>query len=892
MSAKWVRSQQWDQRNLTGLLTPVRWVLHALSSITLAVILLVGVSIYGILASVPIGLLALAPTYLIYGITLLVTVALIAGLPAWGVWRASGKFGFGTRFSLTLLTTVVLAVFAAWVWYLVGWPVLRYDETTGRGLRLFASFVHDYKAVSVRRTPALEMTELQFYGWWPIKALLLLFVLNMTVATLRRIEFNLANLGVLTVHSGIVLLGLGSAVYSVAKQEGDVLLLAGPPDPSDKSGKPTLGQMETGFFDNTRVVLRARQARTMEEQVKLGLPPDVAWDQRMLVGVPRYNDYGLGVVTSLQHTPSTFDRGRTLDLPVPPGAGPAAGMVDPDIQFRVVGYAAAAELEPAWTETKAQPGGVQPPDQPLRYIELLTSIDSQGQAREDGVQRLRETWGMMPTVPSERVVEKARVLGVEYTRNLSDERWNQLTVDIPLPHDLNKQPVGALIVDIPGHSVSRLYPIEPGAKIDVSGYTLEFTRYTPRPPFPVITPGFENASSSVAIVRVTPPNTDGSSGKPFDRYLYSRFPELTQDLSTTDVNSRGMPARTPPSKDISLTFIDASMVQVHMDERPDGTVRGFVRLPLPKGTSVIRFDGLKQGDSIPVGPQLSLRLGSRLASVQRVNIPRVITGPEREKDLGTHKQAAIAVEVSAPASTDPKLASWKSTVWLPFQLYAEHRIGSTTMPVTLPDGRTVEIAFGRLWRPLPGLALQLSDFEMMPYPHSTQPQDFRSDLLVTKFDSAGQVVATERRATSLNEPLLESPFTWDQAKGPVANAAGWFGSVLGDTRFKFSQSGWDSGGWTDTKARADAGDLPRPYGRFTILGVGNNPGIKIIALGAVLTCVGIPWAFYIKPWMIRRRKAALAQAAAEGRLKPHPASAGRHSANDPIPAPSAMEVNR
>jgi hypothetical protein len=209
--------------------------------------------------------------------------------------------------------------------------------------------------------------------------------------------------------------------------------------------------------------------------------------------------------------------------------------------------------------------------------------------------------------------------------------------------------------------------------------------------------------------------------------------------------------------------------------------------------------------------------------------------------------------------------------------------------VNLPDGRTVEIAFGRLWHPLPNMGLQLGDFEMMPYPHSTQPQDFRSELLVTKFDPTGRVVATEMRSTSLNEPLLESPFVGDDSRSLAANAIGWVGSILGDTRFKFSQSGWDSGGWTDTKERADAGELKRPYGRFTILGVGNNPGIKIIALGAVLTCAGIPWAFYIKPWMIRRRKSAFAKAAAEGRLPARPAKSPAPSP-PPALAPSAMEV--
>lgn len=879
MSAKWVRSQEWDRQHLTGVLTPVRWVVHALSSITLAVCLLAGVAIYGILASVPIGLIALAPTYLIYGVTLLVTVVLIAGLPVWAGWGASRSLGFGTRFAAALIGGIVLAVFAAWVWYAVGWPVLRYDETTGRGLRLFADFVHDYKAVSVRRTPALEMTELEFYGWWPIKALLLLFVVNMTVATLRRIEFNLPNLGVLTVHTGIVLLGFGSAIYSVAKQEGDVLLLSGPPDRSSLAGRPTLGPMETGFFDNTRTVLRVSQQRTTEERIKLNIPPDIEWEMRRLSGIPRYNDYSTGVVTALDVLPEGGDNGRTLSVAVPsvPGSGPA--LVDPDITFRVVGYSAAAKLVPAWRAVEPAPG-VTPPDQPVRYVDMLRQMP-------DGRVRTVQTMGFMPTVPSERVVELAGVLGIEYTRNLSEERWAELTADIPMPADMNKKPAGGLIVRIPAQNIERIYPVEPGAKIDVGGYTVEFTSLSPRPPFPIITPGFEGASSSVAVMRITP----AGGAAAFDRYLYSRFPELTQDLSVTERNAQGMPARTAPSKDISLTFIDATMVQVHMDERPDGTVRGFIRLPLAdgKGIAVMRTDALKTGDALPVGPQLSFKLGKTLPSVERTAVPRRITGEQREREIGTHKQAAIAVEVSVPAAKGG--APWSTTVWLPFQLYAEERAGNTATPVKLPDGRVVELAFGRLWRPLPGLALQLADFEMFPYPHSTQPQDFRSDLVVTKFDRNGREIAKESSFTSLNEPLLESPFVWSDSSNVFANSLGWLGSVLGDTRFKFSQSGWDSGGWTETKEVADRGELPRAYGRFTILGVGNNPGIKIIALGSVLTCAGIPWAFYIKPWMIRRRKAAFAKAAAEGRLTPsaRPTKNGTHTST---PATSAMEVNR
>jgi hypothetical protein len=876
VSAKWVRSQEWDRQHLTGALAPVRWLVHSFSSITLAIIFLVLVAVYGVLASVPIGLIALLPTYILYAVTLLVTVAIVAGLPVWGWWRATPSRSFAVRFAVSLIVFILLALVAVWGWYSVAWPVLRYDESSHSGLRLFADFVDRYKAVSVRRTPALEMTELEFYGWWPLKLLLLLFVVNMTVATLRRIEFNLPNLGVLTVHTGIVTLGLGAAAYSTAKQEGDVLLLAGTPD---ASGTPTVGPMETGFFDNTRVVLRVSQERTVEERVKLNLPSELGADQRRLFGLPRYNDYNLGAVTTLDVHPTFGDDGRTLSITVPSTNRDAAGLVDPDINLRIVGYAAAAELVPGWRQVDPVPG-VAALDQPVRYVEMRTSLDRNQQPLPEGKDRLVQTMGFMPTVPAERVVQISTAIGIEYTRNLSEERWADLTADIPMPAD--KVPAGGLIVRIPSQNIARIFPVQPGSKIEVGGYTIEFTSISPRPPFPIITPGYEGAGTSVAVVHITPPAPAEAAGeaaaKAFDRYLYSRFPELTQDLSATERNAAGMPVRTAPSKDIQVVFVDATMVQVHMDERPDGTVRGFIRLPLPRGASVIRTDPLKAGDSLAVGPQLSLKLGEKVPSVERASVPRPITGPEREKELGTHKQAAIAVEVSINGKP------WTSTVWLPFQLYTTERVGAGPTRVNLPDGRVIELSFGRLWHLLPGLGLELADFSMTPYPHSEQPQDFRSDLIVTKFNSAGEPVATEKRFTSLNEPLLESPFIWDGGRSSFVNAKAWIGSLLGDTRFKFSQNGWDNTGWTETKARAERGELKRPLGRFTILGVGNNPGIKIIALGAVLTCAGIPWAFYIKPWMIKRRKLALAATAAGGKPTARPMKA-------PVPAsPAAMEV--
>jgi hypothetical protein len=111
--------------------------------------------------------------------------------------------------------------------------------------------------------------------------------------------------------------------------------------------------------------------------------------------------------------------------------------------------------------------------------------------------------------------------------------------------------------------------------------------------------------------------------------------------------------------------------------------------------------------------------------------------------------------------------------------------------------------------------------------------------------------------TKLNAPLT-APFIWSDDRGLLSNVALRLTSGLNPNQYKLSQAGWDQQGWEQTQTLADAGTVPRPFARFTILQVGNNPGIHVIAFGGILMGIGTPWAFYVKPWLVRREKARLA----------------------------------
>ncbi|MEX2219716.1 MAG: hypothetical protein WD749_13265, partial [Phycisphaerales bacterium] len=473
----------------------------------------------------------------------------------------------------------------------------------------------------------------------------------------------------------------------------------------------------------------------------------------------------------------------------------------------------------------------------------------------------------LPQSPAERTREFREggrpALAIEYLRETPEERWRDLSE--PLPEGAEH----GLIVEMAGEEEHRpdpkigqaggnrrVFAIVPGSKLNLgNGYTLEVRELGHSSEFPIVTAGYRGAESGYAVVRVTPPD-----GRAFDRFVYHRFPEIAQDLSVSETNERGMPVRSAADTAIRLSYIDGSIpMQVVMDERADGTVRGLVRIPrqplrpfAAAGPGAVAQDIAGQTAD---QPRFDLVFGPRWEHAERIERPRVVPEQAREKaEVGTHGHAMLAVEVAAGPGTP---AGFRRTVWLPFTRYLGAGMG-TERTVALPDGRSVTLAFGRVMHGFPEFLIQLVDFQMIAYDHRGSPRDYQSIVrVIPTHDGSGPPGFRQyEHITKLNAPL-QAPFIWSEERGYLGNVFGQLGSRLSPRQFKLSQAGWDSDGWRRTQQMADAGQLPRPYASFTILGVGNNPGIHIIAAGAVLVSLGIPWAFYIKPLIVRRQAARL-----------------------------------
>jgi len=875
MSAKWRQVKAWDDQFLRGpFLWPLKVLVRAFSSITLAVTLLSFVMVYGTMASVPLGLLALAPTYLLLGAIAVVLAGAIAGALGWCVVAVGSRLtargtsgGAGPKLAwfrrpvlvVALLVAVIISVIAAaLVWRQWLWPMLHYNPGSGAGLRLFAAAAEQYKSTTLRRLPGIEMSELEFYAWWPLRVVLLLFVVNMVVATVRRIEFTFKNLGVLTVHTGIVMLAMGSIYYSGLKREGDTILLAGQADA--QTGVANVGPPQTVFFDNTRVALY--------------IDAGMGWEQRPLPGLPRYNDYNLQLAggksaleTAGRLAPWKTAGGvdRLLSLKVPPG-DPA---MDPGVSLRVVGYCAFAQAQKDHIQKPASL--VAEENNPLRIVYLHSQLpDDEGRVSDSPILAFTLT----PKSATDRLSEQEGSFALEYTAGprmgMSDQRWMDLT------EPLESGTEYALVVELPAPLPFRaVYPVKVGSIIEVggTGYRIEVKALLPTPPFPIITEGYKGATSSVAQIAVTPPSSQGpttGASDPFDRYVYHRFPEINQDM-LAEVNESGMPKRRDADPSIRIGLIDASQLNVYIDDAPgpSGLTRALIR---ERGgrLRVVNQVGA-DGRLDQVVDKISLRVGERWENAREVVRPSRASDEDIRKDadaMGTHDKAMIAVEVSA---ADAAGVMQSDVVWLAYTKY--FGLGPEVDREVKVAGKQIALAFGRVQHPLPGFALQLLDFKMLTYDHRGSPRDYQSLLRVSPTEA--DFTAFEH-VTQLNAPLT-APFLWDESGAFLRNVLGRARAGLNPNQYKFSQAGWDAAGWARTQRLTDEGTLKKPVVSFTILGVGNSPGIHVIALGGVLMGLGIPWAFYVKPWLVRREKTRIQQALAEGTYVPKRPKGGQVS---------------
>lgn len=722
-----------------------------------------------------------------------------------------------------------------------------------------------------------ELTEFQYFNHWVFFGFIVLFCITLIVATFRRIKFNLINAGVITVHTGLLLMCYGSIVYFGNKIEGDVWL--GTPvvkvysldrfrtdrenalitqfpaivGETWEQNIPMLGgrhRIEVlevrhdGLDTAAYVKLKAQAGSAPEEMLELTLrggreefghiakfterfalvlsgSPETTYfydDTTPALIIPIGDDKRNWAHFELPALPYYHERfveyasddpiARTA-IPVEDSDGQAvkSGRLNPiplverwQMPFGVIDKASA--LTEDWPITLEIDGY-------LPYAELQPRPLSGGdrvfplarvEHRHDD--HVHDAW-LIAEAPERAMAEFHDGSRVEF-------RW--VGSETALNPEWTRPIEGRHVLDVfvKDKNVRRSYDVTTGQVIAVDGTDYTLTIEELRPSWPLMTQGFQNARTPIALVIVKNGETE------YQRSVMQRFPQLNQDRhpqSHPDAAKRGQkvdPARDLVDDNIEITYFDAD--SDHHLIAAGSNLSPMVVHTAPGGRRTVRKLDIGAPYAFDGG---SVTLKEFFERPRFETVPVVVPKRNRRSLMDVRRQhSAIRLLLRS------KNGDWHKHVWVPFSMYNTDNFLDREPPLVvdgIPGLGSVSFIYGRAMRALP-TAMTLEQLKTDLYPGEQQASEWTSHF------------------------RYRDPQTGQVRKGKA---------YLNNT--------YTIGDWTFYQARA-SGD----HKSWTILGVGNRLGVWTMLIGCTLISVGMVYAFGVKPVLIRRRREQFAAMAGRG----------------------------
>jgi len=729
----------------------------------------------------------------------------------------------------------------------------------------------------VRQLPWLDMTEFQWFHWWPFNVIVLTFTVCMVIITVRRIPLRPVNLGVWTIHTGIVMLTIGSYIYFGTKVEGDApvfrrqvrAMLPGLTEPASFVALPGCTAAVTARDGTWQFKVQSTNASwpilsdehegetAHAVNVMVQPPKGDPFIRQLLDGYPQYTE------------------------DIIPGKGRAIKsigrkLIAEDLELSL-GYAPTTDFSvmETWALYVRRAGELEWKQRPIHGLPRYTDhISSREQVISDPHMDLplRPIDVEVPPAKDGDPLENASVHVTGYLRYAQEQRvWHEGTQLFPVieltsigddgqtqQHELMaldqtgrtaangaiefvwvpsedrlaslpRSSVATLQLDVPGTDKKQTIQLTDKTVVGGDGpYTpIEGTdfSYRIRGVQDRLTLPDGQRSVSVALVDIKTPDDE------FTRWV-ADLPDMTRDIHHTDNDNTTDPHAAQPQ---------APDERIHFSYTPAGAPIMIAAYPGglhfllngPKGAAIDR--SVSVGEKVDVVPGLALRIDGYWQNGVGEIKPRIVPPEQRRRDA--HETfAMIRLEVNTGQGTQTK--------WLHFNRYAlpssqytyRQRFSYQPEAFDLPGGQKVEVLFSRERRPLPN-AVALNEFKLDTHFGGYTGQvstirNYESDL---RFFKDGKWTS-EPRTIAVNHPTEYAGF-W------------------------YFQSMWDK-------------PLPNdPSGgmNYTGLGIGNRNGVHIQLLGCCLAVLGMFFAFYVKP-MIKRRRAEAAQARARrGRDTEEPA---------------------
>lgn len=703
---------------------------------------------------------------------------------------------------------------------------------------------------AVRQMRVFEMTEYQWFNWWPFTLMCGLLVLNMTVVTLRRIPLRPVNFGVWMIHVGVITLCLSSVWYFAAKVEGDTPVFRR----MVTVESPEHGVFELPALPGARRTFGEGEGATRYEVMSV----DPSWP---ILSGDHKGERAYSVNLAVSRPGETFIRQVLDGYPqytedILPGSGRAVrttGKKLVDESLRVGLRYASQEwfwLKDTWAVYLREAGETEWAQRPVRglprYNDYAPSLDAV--IAPAGL----EADPINVRVPS--VEEGDPLAGVDvritgYLRSAQENveyrgggaSANPVVVvrlgqgdESPVETGLSALDTGrsalpdqrAAIVRVADESeIGALQLARPAgvrvtiAETGASGVAHEGGGWTDieggwgvlvRQSLSDLQTG-DGRMVSIAVCEISRPD-----GTLTTRWVASD-PTVSRDFVAQD-GGEPIVQETDPA-------VDAEFL-------PGGAGFGvvFVVGPEEDRLRVARWAGgervvedAREGDAFVVGHESTVTLAQWLPRAVAVERPWVVPAQMRDPDVG--------IEM-AMAQARVRIGDEEHVRWLRFNRWAlesgAYRYGGKFSfepeTIELADGRVIELLFSRERAPLPQ-RVALEDFELRTHVGGfsgevSSIRDWVSHLRFEEPDGGWSDEVTIRT----NDPA--------QRDG-----------------FRYFQSMWDRPAQARFEGDPAAGGL-----NFTGLGIGNREGVAAQLAACCLATLGMIYAFYIKPLIKRRAR--------------------------------------
>ncbi|MDI9404491.1 MAG: hypothetical protein QM516_11525 [Limnohabitans sp.] len=812
-------------------------------------------------------------------------------------WWRRGAVGW----TLDLFSSVKFGIWllvALFIYSSVGSAGIVYPESAN----IFSAdgWAHD----QIRQWRGLEMTEFEWFHWWPFDLMMILIALNITVTTIRRIPFKPVNYGVWMIHTGILVLIVGSFVYFGTKVEGDtpvarrkvVATLAGvgidgaAPSATVEfiaapGARAVLGEGDNAAMLEVTSIDPSWELLTGEDKGKRTYSVTVAvtrgdkrYLRQLLVGYPQLTEDLIFTKDEKQPVKRAI---KEIGKPIFDDAMAMRLEYEPQSWFYLRN-----ELVKSWALYVRQPGTSTWFERPIEGLPLYNDY-----VGDRDLVYHSETADEVPLSPLDIAVP-----AVDPKDPFADVafRVNGYLRYAPSRSQFSEGPPNgalnpvALVTVMSDRDQRARYTLiaRDSERAAADGGLIrlvdlareeEFARYMRQPAIVIRIPekGIEIREEIRNVAAIDPETPfveiKGSEidGKPAYAYRVMSVQDGVP-LGNGKVSVATLEVRTPKGLFRRWVFDDASLTRdVVQADASDahgaaklqddamqtfyepgnglalvvlahGPEEGRVRLVSAIGNSPSAIE-IKKGEEVALAGGLKLQLRDFLVRAFLDERPFIVPREQRERDA---MEMFSQVLVSAPNS---------KASWIPFNRWVfdgpERVLRRTPFEprlVRLSDGREVEVLFSRQRLPLE-TDVSLEQFVLTSHVGGFTGamgtiRDYTSELRFRDGGTQGAWSAPVR--VSVNDPVEHDGLWYFQAQ-------------------------WDPPDDTPPDGQRASAGL-----NYTVLGVGNRNGVYTQLLGCVIAVAGMLYAFYVKP-VIKRRKQAevLAGLAQSQRGKKGPSNA-------------------